>query len=93
MCRAVLGHDAREAPQYNLDPRHYIDAAARAVHVTHADRDALDGARVPRQQLAEPSPDLRAIVVVQSNPIDPDVRAWAYRRSATDTSGFGGWHL
>jgi len=89
----VLDDDTRESPQHNFDPAQDVDAAARAVHVTHAHRDALHRLRVSGEQFSEPSPDVGAIVVVQSDTVNPDVRGRPRRRSAIDSSRFGRRHL
>ena len=89
----MLDDDTRESPQHNLDTTQDVDAAARAVHVTHANRDALHRLRVSGEQFSEPSPDVGAIVVVQSDTVNPDVRGRLRRRFAIDCSRFGRRHL
>jgi hypothetical protein len=89
----MLYYNTREAPQHHLDPAHNIDAAARAVHVTYPNRDALHRSRMSRKQFAEPSSDVRTIVVVQSNTINPDVRRSPGGRFAIDSTRFGRRHL
>ena len=70
----MLDHDARKAAQDDFDAAQNVDAAARAVDIAHPDSNALDGARVLSELLAESSPDVGPVVVIEPDPVDSDVR-------------------
>jgi hypothetical protein len=78
----MFDHDAREATQHHLDAALQVDPSARAVDVTYPDGDTLDGVCMLPQFLAKPSPNVRAVFVVELDPIDADIRR-RHRRSRT----------
>lgn len=66
----MLDHHARQAAQHHFDATLEVHPTARAVDIAHADGDAFDGARVPPELFAESSPDVRAVIGVERDPVD-----------------------
>lgn len=90
----MLGHYARELAQDDLDAALDVDAAARAVDVAHPNGDAFDGARVLPELLAELSPDVLTLVVVEPDAGYPDVRGCLRRgRPTGDSLGRPGYPI
>ena len=81
----MLGHYAREFAQDDLDAALDVDATARAVDIAHANGDALDGTRILPELLTELSADVLAVVVIEHDPGDADVRGCL--RSGGPTGG------
>jgi len=89
----MLDHYARMAAQDHLDAAQKVDATARTVDVPHPNGDALDGARILPELLAEPSPDVCAIILVEPDAVDSDVRGCQRCRRPTTGPLDGPGHL
>ena len=70
----MLDHYARKAAQDHLDAAQQIDATARAVDVAHPNGDTLDETRILAELFAESSPDVCAVILVEPDPVDSDIR-------------------
>jgi len=70
----MLHDDARVAAQDDLDAAQKVDATARAVDVAHPNRDPLDGACILSELFAESSSDVCAVVLIEPDAVDSNVR-------------------
>jgi hypothetical protein len=89
----MLHHHARMAAQDHLDAAQKVDAAARTVHVAHPNGDALDGARILPELVAESSPKVCPVILVEPDAVDSDVRGCQRCRRPTGSPFDGPGHL
>jgi len=89
----MLDHYARQAAQDDLDAALKVDATTRAVDVADPNGDALDGARILPELLAESSPDIDTVILVEADPIGPDMRGYQLCSRPTRRPLHGPRHL
>ena len=70
----MLDHHAGKVAQDYLDAAQKVAATARAVDVAHPNGDALDGTRILPERFAKSSPDVGPVILIESDPVDSDVR-------------------
>ena len=89
----MLSHDAWHSAEYNLDAALHIDAAPGTINVAHSHGNTLDRARVSSELVSQASADILAVVVVELDAVETDIRRDCRLRVATARAFHGAGDL
>jgi hypothetical protein len=71
---ATLDYHAWQPLQHHLDSTYHVDSATWSVDIPHSDRDPFCYAAVSAEQRPHPPPNVFAILLIEGDSVDPNVR-------------------